>query len=283
MHDYRQIRFAEVLIMLDANPLSWLLAAGVLALTLWVSLRHLLAALGLECFDVGVFGGPEDLEPNGQDEIYGDLHSQLVALGFQPAGQSWESALARPRTLACVFLHPTETCRASLSRLCGGDYRAYFLTDFADGGAVLTANYSRSVWSGPNYLARGTPTRSLAWLLEEHRRDVAPFVEAGCVPRRCAGLQDVPEAKRRYRRHPAVRRHFRAVERINFRRKAVRVGVLPVCYVAWVLWGGWLPAAAWFAAFLRSVGQMVAEKRSLRERLRQMTAEQQQVCPPHLG
>jgi len=224
-----------------------LLAAAIWAIALGLSLHHLLAAIGLDGFKAGYDGGPEDLAPEGKDDLYADLYQQLVKLGFQPAGVTWERIAGKARINSFAFLRPSESCRASLWRLLGGDYRAYWITQFGDGGAVLTTNYRRPVWKGPRYLARGIPTTDLTLLLNEHRRDVAAFVAAGSVPIRCANLDEVAEAKRAYHYNPTVRREYQRTQWVSFSHKVFLLGVLPTGIGLLATANRWLasPAAAW--------------------------------------
>src|SRR5262245_21983321 len=119
----------------------WLLAGAIWAVALGISYRHFLAAAGDNKFAAGFEGGPEDLAPDGQDEIYDDFYKQLLALGFQPAGVTWEKVVGGRKIDSYAFLHPEQICRASMWRLLGADYRMYFITQFDDGAAVLTPNY----------------------------------------------------------------------------------------------------------------------------------------------
>src|SRR5262249_32195637 len=157
---------------------------------LGLSLQYLLAVLGVDGFVAGYEGGPEDLAPEGKDALYAHFYRQLIDLGFRPAGVTWEKIAAKPRIESFAFLHPSDSCRASVWRLLGGDFRAYWITQFSDGGAALTANYSRPPWNGPSYLAQGIPTTDLALLLDAHRRQVAALVAAGSVPVRCTNLDE---------------------------------------------------------------------------------------------
>src|SRR5262249_41249297 len=120
------------------NVVPWLLAAVVWALALGVSLGHFWAAAGVEGFEAGFSGGPEDLVPEGDDPLYASFYRQLQELGFVPAGVTWEKVRGKPPINSFAFLHPTETGRASLWRALGGDFRAYFVTQFTDGTCVLT-------------------------------------------------------------------------------------------------------------------------------------------------
>jgi len=253
----------------------WLLAASVWALALAISQRHFWAAVGLEAFDAGWSAGPESITPTGEDELYDSFYEQLLALGFTPAGTTWEQVRGRVRIESRAFLHPTEAWRASTWRALGGDYRVYFVTQFAK-GAVLTANYSRPIWQEPNYLARGLPTLDLAQLLEEHRHDVALQVARGNEPERCDSLDEIVRAKRAYHQIPAVSGKYRRTEWFNFNRRLLYVGFLPTC-VALVMMLRREPAAAtyaWLVALAFSVGMVIFLRLVRAEILTHMTAQQ---------
>src|SRR5437879_4917728 len=86
-----------------------LLAAAIWGIALGLSLHHLLAAIGLDGFKAGYEGGPDDLAPEGKDELYADLYQQLIELGFRPAGVTWEKIAGKARIHSFGFLHPSES------------------------------------------------------------------------------------------------------------------------------------------------------------------------------
>src|SRR5262249_38418616 len=131
----------------------WLLAATIWILALIVCRRHVCPAVGLKGYQFGWSDGPQALAPTGNDALYDSFYEQLLALGFRPAGVTWEKVPGKRKIEASAFLHPKDAWRASIWRALGADFRIYFLPQFTDPGAVLTANYPRRVTRGPNYLA----------------------------------------------------------------------------------------------------------------------------------
>jgi hypothetical protein len=261
----------------DLLPLApWLIAAAIWAIALGVSLQHALAALGLDGFRAGYEGGPEDLAPEGKDDLYAHFFHQLTDLGFQPAGVTWEKIAAKPRIESFAFLHSSESCRASVWRLLGGDYRAYWITQFRDGGAVLTTNYRRPLWKGRDYLARGIPTTDLALLSDNHRRDVATFVAAGSVPVRCSNLDEVTEAKRAYHHHPTVRWELQRTQWYNFLTRAFLLGVMPTGVALLAIASRRLanPTVPWLLGLALCVFMTLRLRGLRRQVLRQITDEQ---------
>jgi hypothetical protein len=262
----------------DLSSLApWLIGGAIWAIAVGLSLQYVLAAIGMDGFEAGHEGGPEDLAPDGKDGLYAHFHRQLIDLGFKPAGVTWEKIAAKPRIESFAFLHPSESCRASVWRMLGGGFRAYWITQFSDGGAVLTANYTRPVWSGPSYLAQGIPTTDLALLLDTHRRHVAALLAAGSVPVRCANLDDVAEAKRAYHHSPTVRQRYQQTQWFNFLSRAFMLGGLPTGVALVTVANRWLPnpAAAWLLG-LATCAFMAARLHAGRGQvLRHLTAEQQ--------
>jgi hypothetical protein len=254
----------------------WLLAAAVWALALRISLRHFWTASGVSGFDAGSWGGPEDLAPPGKGELYAKLYQQLVDLGFQPVGVTWEKLLGKRKIESFAFLHPSESWRASVWPALGGDFRVYFVTQFTDGASVLTGNYPRRPTEGPNHLARGVPTMNLELLLDEHRSDVGQFMAAGHVTERCASLADIVEAKRVYMLNTTVQSRFRATEWYNFLTRVSILGVLPSVIALAAISGGWVtsPLYGWLLALCVSIILALRLKTAKQEVLKEMTAQQ---------
>lgn len=255
----------------------WLIAGAIWAIAFFLALNHALAAVGLDGFTAGHEGGPVDAAPDGTDDLYDHFYRQLVALGMRPAGITWEKIAAKPKLNSFAFLHPTKAYRASVWRMLGGDFRVYWITQFNDAGAVLTANYLRPTWTGPGYLARGIPTNDLAMLLDEHRRDVANMVTTGREPVRCSTLDDVVEAKLIYHHSPIVRRQYQHTQWTNFLSRMFLVGGLPcgLAFIAttrhWVAtptsaWLLGLAACAFFAVRLHMLRGKVLQQLSNEQR-----------------
>jgi hypothetical protein len=260
--------------LLAAAP--WLLAAAVWMLALAVSLGHLWPSVGLDGFKAGWSAGPEALTPLGDDEWYASIYDQLFALGFRPAGVTWEQVRGKRKIEACAFLHPTEPWRVSAWRALGGDFRVYFVTQFAGGGAALTANYPRLTTQGPDYVARGVPTNDLAVLLDAHREDVAGFLDAGHEPLRCASLEEIVEAKYAYMKNPSVSETYRRTSWYNFSRRLLFVGGMPTAF-ALSLQGrrfAWAPLNAWLGALAACVLAIVWLRLARRTVLREINATQ---------
>lgn len=255
---------------------TWVLGAATVCLALAGTVPHLLAALGLGFFRTGIEGGPSDLDPDGKGETYGELYRQLIDLGFEPLGKSWEKAEMR-KIDSFIFLHRQEGFRASIWPLLGGDYRMYFLTMFTDGAAVLTANYPRPTQDAADYFAQGVPTVILANALAEHRKSTARFVERGHKVWAPHTLEDIPEQKRRYHYHPAIRRNYLKNKWSIFRNKAIVLLLFPAAAAGLAHWAGYPAFLASLVAFLTCVFFTAKLKELLHKTLKEIGAEQREA------
>ena len=190
-----------------------------LGLALSLSIRHALAAAGLDGFDAGSEEGPDELTPDGQDPLYADLYHQLLELGFQPAGVTWEKTVGKPKIKSLAFLHPRDCCRALA--VCSPGRRLPSLLHYPVHGwrgraddQLFPPTVARPRLPGP-----GRADHRPARLLEEHRRDAAPFVLAGHARRVAASLEDIVAAKRDYHANPTVQRHYRRTGRLQLPRQ----------------------------------------------------------------
>lgn len=163
-------------------------------------------------------------------------------------------------------------------RYLGGDHRVYLLSQFQDGGALLTANYPRPRQEWAGYLAHGVPTLSLAMLLAEHSHELVRFLEAGHVPLECATLEAIREAKRAYHHNPMIHRDYRRNNWSVFRVRVQTVGLIPVALgFGFMASKTFSPLASWLLAFGFAVGLslLVGQRRSWYLHL--MTAQQRQA------
>jgi hypothetical protein len=253
----------------------WVLATATGGVILGVCLPYLVRAIGLDGWRTGSWGGPSDLDPEGKDALYADFYRQLLDLGFEPAGVTWEKVWGKPKIVSFAFLHRQHGCRASVWRLLGGDYRVYLSSQFRDGAAILTANYSRPLQSAADYLAHGIPTTSLALLLAAHCQAVEQFQKAGRVLWKCNILEDIDDFKRAYHFHPVVRKRFLRDNWSSFASRAMTVGLIPMVQAAVSITTGSLsPLTAWLVALVLAVSFMLQWKKSTQVVLRTKTAEQ---------
>lgn len=258
---------------------QWAVAVAAAVVFLWICVPHLLLATGLDFFRNGARGGPADNDPEGKGEVYADLHSQLLALGFEPFGVYWEKVIFKPRSEEFMFLHRASNDLATVTRLAGGDPRASFVTVFISGAAVFTASYSRPREEDDDYLANGFPTTALDAVLAAHRHAVNEFKDRGLKPVELTSLADVVRAERTYFYNPAVRRAFQKNYSDIFLLHAGFL-IVPPAAVALVCWCAGMPMVlAWLV--LLGMGLYVLREKGagLQQELEHMTAEQRAGRP----
>src|SRR5947209_19172840 len=91
--------------------ITQVIAAGMVLL---VCLPHLLLWLGVRRYRNGVYGGPEDLTPNDQQDVYRNKYEQLLAHGFQPLGVHWSRIGRTISTESFVFGSSDNRCLAQI-------------------------------------------------------------------------------------------------------------------------------------------------------------------------
>ena len=68
---------------------TYAIALAVSAGVIWVCYPHFLLVLGVNQYRNGVFGGPEDLDPDDKSERFQKTYDDLIQLGFEPLGLHW--------------------------------------------------------------------------------------------------------------------------------------------------------------------------------------------------
>ncbi len=159
---------------LTVESLLWGAAALV---AVWIVGPLLLMALGLTRVGFRIVGGPEALEPAGDDPQYAYLFEQLRDLGFEPLGarqeigwfsaQHWYKSFPPGR----VFASRAGDCFVTLYRIFAGQpWRLSFHTVFTDGSLLSTANQMPNFRVDmPGYYRWAHVTADLADLLAMHR------------------------------------------------------------------------------------------------------------------
>lgn len=161
---------------LPSVSIEWLLWGAAALAAAWVVAPSLLMMAGLTRVRFRILGGPEALQPTGDDPQYADLFERLHALGFEPLGSRreigwfcnghWYKAFPPGR----VFASPTGDCFVTLYRIFAGHpWRLSFHTVFADGSLVSTANQMPNFRIDlEGYHRWGSVTPDLAELLRLH-------------------------------------------------------------------------------------------------------------------
>jgi len=171
----------------------YVIAACVSAGVLWVCYPHLLLVLGINRYRNGVFGVPEDLEPEDKNPHYQELYDQLTQLGFEPLGLHWSTIGRTISTQAYVFGLPEVPCMAEIySR----SDNLYLVTGFEGNAALETTSVPTNEVRSKDFCLTSLPHASAQVLLADHRNQVEELVGQGWRPLPASRLEEIPAITR---------------------------------------------------------------------------------------
>jgi hypothetical protein len=172
---------------------TYVIAIAVPAAVFWVCYPHILLVLGINQYRNGVFGGPEDLQPDGKSERYQELHRELIHLGFEPLGQHWSTIGRTISTQAYIFGLSEVPCMAEIySR----SENLYLVTGFEGNAALETTSVKTKEVQSKDFWLRSIPDASVKVLLADHRTQVEELVLQGWEPLPASRLEDIPAITR---------------------------------------------------------------------------------------
>jgi hypothetical protein len=210
---------------------TYAIALAVCALVAWVCYPHLLLVLGINQYRNGVFGGPQDLEPDGKSEPYHDSYFQLTQLRFEPLGLHWSTIGRTISTKAYVFALPEVPCMAEVySR----SENLYLVTGFEGNAALETTAVQTNEIRSEDFWLTSLPHASIQVLLSDHRSQVQELVGQGWRPLPTSKLEHIP----------AITRAASSGSEHNSRLRGAALKFLRTILIAvaipWLAFGSWL-------------------------------------------
>jgi hypothetical protein len=143
---------------------TYAIALAVTAGVVWVCYPHFLLVLGINRYRNGVFGGPEDLEPDNKSERYQDCYQDLIQLGFEPLGLHWSMIGRTISTQAYVFGLPEVPCMAEIySR----SDNLYLVTGFEGNADLETTSVPTNEVRSKDFCLTSLPHAPVQVLLED--------------------------------------------------------------------------------------------------------------------
>jgi hypothetical protein len=183
----------EVTAMNLPEYVTYIIALAVCAGVAWVCYPHLLLVLGINQYRNGVFGGPEDLEPDDKSVRYQDVYYQLVHLGFEPLGLHWSTIGRTISTQTFVFSLPEVHCIATIySR----SDNLYLVTGFEGNAALETTSVRTNEIRSNDFWLTSIPDASVKVLLSGHQNQLQELVSKGWQPLPASKLEDIPAITR---------------------------------------------------------------------------------------
>jgi hypothetical protein len=174
-----------------------------ISLAVMVCLPHLLLWLGVRRYRNGIYGGPEDLTPNDEQDTYGKKYEQLLAHDFQPLGMHWSQIGRTISTESYVFGSSRHRC---LAQIYSRSHNLYLVTAFKGGDVIYTMDSSATERHLPGYRGTGLLDATVEDLLAEHRRQVNAWVAEGRAPMSTASLEDAVPIFAAVNTHPSSSR-----------------------------------------------------------------------------
>ena len=171
----------------------YVIAASVTAGVIWVCYPHFLLVLGINRYRNGVFGGPEDLEPEDKNPGYQEFYDHLTQLGFEPLGLHWSTIGRTISTQTYIFGLPEVPSMAEIYSRSGN---LYLVTGFEGNAALETTSVPTKEVRSKDFCLTSLPYASVQVLLNDHRKQVAELIEQGWEPLPASKLEEIPDITR---------------------------------------------------------------------------------------
>jgi hypothetical protein len=247
---------------------TWIIAVAVSAGIFWVCYPHVLLVLGINRYHNGVFGGPEDLEPDEKSQRYQEHYDQLTQLGFEPLGLHWSTIGRTISTQAYIFALPEVPCMAEIySR----SDNLYLVTGFEGNAALETTSVATKEVRSKDFCLTSLPYASVQVLLADHRNQVEELVSHGWKPLPASKLEEIPAIT-----HAAASGSEHNSRLRGYALKILRTILISVA-IPWLALGSWMGYShplPWLLSGLTALGfYSLVQRSSTRVKLDQSTIQ----------
>jgi hypothetical protein len=172
---------------------TYAIALAVTAGVVWICYPHFLLVLGINQYRNGVFGGPEDLDPDDKSERFQKTYNDLIQLGFEPLGLHWSTIGRTISTQAYVFALSEVPC---IAEIYSRSDNLYLVTGFEGNSALETTSVPTKEVRSKDFCLTSLPHASVQVLLADHRNQVEELVAQGWRPLPASRLEEIPAITR---------------------------------------------------------------------------------------